>query len=390
VTDLFDPSTFPEFAPEQGERRRSSAEYRAQAKRRRRRQWIVVTVLLVLVAGVGVTGWKVWTSLTTAPPAEAEEVVITDYPGPGVDPVRVVIREGDSGTAIGQTLVDNKVVASLEAFLEALALNPGSAGIQPGTYELFTQMSAAEAVATLVKGEKVQIQVTIPEGFTVVNIVDRISSVTDISVDDLNAALADPASIGLPEQAGGIVEGWLFPATYPVQPTDTAVSVLSQMVAQTVFVLTDEGIAPEDWQKTIIIASLIEREAKHDEDRPKMARAILNRLDRGLMLEIDASVAYGLNKSGLDLTLADLADASNPFNTYAHAGLPPAPIANPGRPSIAAAANPEDGPWIFWITVNLETGETRFTDDPQQHLAWRHELDAWLAENGTPRATPTP
>jgi len=125
----------------------------------------------------------------------------------------------------------------------------------------------------------------------------------------------------------------------------------------------------------------VEREARHDEDRPKVARAILNRIAANMTLDIDAAVAYGLGISGTQLTRAHLADPENPFNTYQHVGLPPAPIANPGAASIEAVTHPADGPWLFWVTVNLATGETKFTETYAEHQQYVAELRAWQAAN---------
>src|SRR5665647_2211466 len=113
-----------------------------------------------------------------------------------------------------------------------------------------------------------------------------------------------------------------------------------------------------------------------------MARAIQNRLDIDMKLDIDASVAYGLNKSGTELTTADLADATNPYNTYLHPGLPPGPIASPGEASIDAVLHPADGPWKFWVTINLDTKETRFAETFDEQLQNQELLREWQAANG--------
>ncbi|GAA1986284.1 endolytic transglycosylase MltG [Isoptericola halotolerans] len=305
-----------------------------------------------------------------------------DYSGPGVDPVQVVIPAGATGTMMGTVLAEADVVASVGAFTQAFESSPAAASIQPGTYELYTQMSAAEAIESLLTNEKIETRVTIPEGYVVEQVIDRIASVTEFSREDVEEALADPESIGLPKSAGGNAEGWLFPKTYSVQPDDTVVDLLSTMVGQTKAELNAAGVDNADRQDVLIKASLVEREAKHDEDRPKMARAIENRLATDMALQIDATTAYGIEKSGTELTHADNNDASNEYSTYAHAGLPPGPIANPGAASIEAVVNPADGPWKFWCTVNLDTGETKFEESHEAHLVNQAELRAWQRENG--------
>jgi len=153
------------------------------------------------------------------------------------------------------------------------------------------------------------------------------------------------------------------------------------MTAQTVAVLTEKGVPQDQWATVLNKASLVEREARLPEDRPKVARAIENRLDREMKLDVDSSVAYGLGKPGTGLTTADTEDASNLYNTYRHLGLPPTPIASPGAASIDAVLAPAEGDWIFWVTVNLDTGETLFATTLAEHQENVALLRAWQAEN---------
>ncbi|PZR52750.1 endolytic transglycosylase MltG [Xylanimonas oleitrophica] len=379
MTDLFEhPAVQPQPVPGG---RRSAARARAAAKRRRRRRRRAVIVVVACLALVSAVAWASWdrvSGLVSNPFSNQAQ----DYPGPGGDPVEVVIPAGATGTRMGHVLVESDVVASVGAFTSAFSQNPQASQIQPGTYQLLTQMRASDAVAALVKNERIETRVTIPEGFTAEQVLERVASVTTITRDELDAAIADPASIGLPAEAQGNVEGWLFPATYTVQPGDDATSLLSAMVARTVAELDGLGVAPDQREIVLNKASLVEREAKYAPDRPKMARAIENRLERGQRLEIDAAVAYGLGKSGTALTRADTQDPDNPYNTYRHGGLPPTPIANPGAASVEAVVNPAEGDWLFWVAVNLDTGETKFATTYEEHLQYVAELRRWQAENG--------
>jgi UPF0755 protein len=337
-----------------------------------------------MVALVGVGGFLVFDRVSDGlrgfsnPFAEEQA---PDYPGPGGEPVMVEIPEGATGADMGAVLQDAGVVASVEAFTKAFAANPAASAIQPGSYQLQLEMRAADAVTSLVTGEKVETTVTIPEGFTVEQVLDRVSSVTPIPRDALQAALEAPDTIGLPAVAGGNAEGWLFPKTYTLQPSDDATTLLTAMIEQTKNELTTLGVPEDQWQEVLTKASLLEREAKHDEDRPKMARAIENRLERGEPLGIDAAVAYGLGIPGTELTREHTRDPSNPYNTYQHAGLPPGPISNPGAASVEAVANPADGDWLFWVTVNLDTGETKFAETYEEHQRNVAELRAWEEAN---------
>lgn len=382
MTDLFEHPALQE-APAAPSRRRSAASKRAAAKRKRRRRQRTAVVLVVVLGFVGAGAYVLWDRLDDLVGdlpfvgSQAE-----DYPGPGGDPVEVVIPEGATGGQMGTVLLDAGVVASVAAFNDAFGQNPAAAGIQPGTYQLQAEMKASDAVAALVKNEKLQTNVTIPEGYTVDQIVEKIASVTTISKGELEKALDDPSSFGLPKQADGNAEGWLFPKTYSVQPGDDATSLLTAMVAQTSKELESAGVEKGDWESTLIKASLVEREAKHDEDRPKMARAIENRLDQEVPLGIDASTAYGLGKPGTELTRDDNYDLDNPYSLYARTGLPPTPIANPGAASIEAVGHPADGNWLFWVTVNLDTGETKFAATNLEHEKNVAELRKWEKANG--------
>src|SRR5690606_3491323 len=321
VTDLFDR---PAVQGEQQPARSSRAEQRARRaakKRRQRRRRRALVVLLVSVLVVGGAGYLLLNNASSlfgfANPLEAK-----DFEGPGTDPVDVVIEPGPTGRDMG------------------------------------AEPTAARLVAN---DSRVETKITIPEGFTVKQVLERASSVTGIPVAEFETAMADTAATGLPAEANGNYEGWLYPTTYVLEPGDvSAQGVIRNMVSQTVMKLDELGVAPADRESVLNKASLIEREAKYAPDRPKMARAIENRLATDMALQIDAAVAYGLDKPGTALPRDDTRNPDNPYNTYVHKGLPPTPIASPGADSLAAVVNPEPGDWIFWTAVNLETGETKF------------------------------
>ncbi len=375
-------------APEPPRRSRSrDRERRAKEQRAARRgTWVGIVTALVLLAGVVYVGFSLLGGGgDKAPQTEAVE----DYPGPGYSSATVVINSGDTGADMARTLVAAGVVATEKAFTDAFAANPEAAKIQPGTYSLLLKMPAANAVvALLTPASRVSIKVTIPEGWNVSQIVTKVNEVTLIPVDDLQAALADPASIGLPAEAGGKAEGWLYPATYQFDPKATAKDVLGQMVAQTLQVLQSKGVPQDQWMAVLTKASLIEREAGRDEDRAKISRVIDNRLAQEWPLDIDATILYGLGRTSGGLTDAELQDAGNPYNTRQHKGLPPTPIASPGEKSIDAALHPEEGDWMFWVTVNFETKETKFAVTLDEHDQYVAEMNAWLAAHTTTAPTP--
>lgn len=387
MSDLFLDELVQPDAPRDPEprsaRRAERAEREARRRRRRRKNITALVVVAVVVAGLGIAVWKIGMPLVDDWRGTPESST-DDYPGPGNGEVEVVIPAGATGTQMGQILADADVVASVGAFTRAFAANPDAPSIQPGTYRLQLQMRAADAVAALINSEnRVVTRVTIVEGLRVTQVLEKLSAVTAIPVADFEAVLADPASVGLPAEAGGNFEGWLFPATYSFEPGTTAQEMIATMVAKTVQVLDARGIPAEDRQRVLILASLAEGEARTAEDRAMVVRAILNRLDDGMPLQIDAAVAYGLGINGEELTRDHVSPTAtdNPYNTYAHAGLPPGPINSPGEVSIDAAIAPADGPWKFWVTINHETGETLFAVTYEEHRANVERLREYEAAN---------
>lgn len=368
---------------EQGRARRRGGREERERKRRQRRRRSAVAVVIALV----VLGGAAYAIAQVAGPMISSlgdrETPVEDFPGPGTGSVEVTIEAGASGGQMGQALAEAGVVASSTAFSRAFAANPDASGIQPGTYRLLLEMRAQDAVAALLDGSnRVQTRVTIPEGLRADQILERLSSVTAVPVADFEAAMQDTAATGLPAEAEGNYEGWLFPATYTFEPGTTPAQMVAQMVGETVARLDARGV-PADQRETVLIkASLVEREARSPEDRRKVAQAIENRLAIDMKLDIDAAVAYGLGKSGTELTRDDTQNSDTPYNLYRYTGLPPTPIASPSETSIDAVLNPEPGPWLFWVTVNLDTGETLFAETFAEHNANVQQLREWQAQNG--------
>lgn len=369
-------------APQARATRRDSRDRRKQARvrkaRRRRTTWVV----LVVLALVGGAGYLVWSMLGDMLGGDSKVATTTDFPGPGHGSVEIQVNPGDSGQAIGQTLKDAGVVASVGAFVDAYDATPGATGIQPGTYSMLLEIPAADAVTALLNpATRVEEKLVVPEGRRASQILALVADALGTSVESVEKVVGDGSAIGLPAQADGEIEGWLYPATYAIQPDDDAAGVLTAMVTKTVQVLTDLGVPEDQWETTLIKASLVEREGKLDDDRPKIARTIENRLAQDWRLDIDAAVAYGAGVKGTELTKAMLEDTSNPYNLRRLKGLPPTPIASPGKASISAVMHPAEGDWMYWCTVNLETGETWFSVTEAEHGQCVAAMNEWLAEN---------
>lgn len=296
-----------------------------------------------------------------------------DYTGQGSGEVTVQIAQGSNGAQIAEVLHEHDVVASTEAFYRLSLVDERAQTIQPGTYSLRQKMSAEAALAALVdRANRVEARVTIPEGTRVDDIVTLIAENTDLTEEDLRAALADPASIGLPEVAQGNPEGYLFPETYFVEPDTTATELLSQMVRQTVEVTQGLGIDDRavalgyDAEQIMTVASILEWEVNNDEDFRKASRVIYNRLDAGEALRMDSTVHYVSGRRGDAYTTEEERAADSPYNTYQHAGLPPGPIGSPGKAAIEAALSPAEGDWMYFVT-DVATGTTTFTRTYAEH-----------------------
>ena len=316
-----------------------------------------------------------------------------DYAGPGRGSVVFEVEKGAVASAIGRDLKADGVVRSVEAFTDAAAEDPDSRGIQPGFYELQERMPAADALEVLVDpANLVQSTVTVPEGLRVEDTVALLAKGTELPVRGFERALDDPGAIGLPAYAKGNPEGYLFPATYAFRPDATPVAVLATMVERWRQAAEQADLEANARRlgytpgELMTVASLVEAEANRDQDRGKVARVVYNRLETdetGGLLQIDATVNYALGRDlGLQLTEEQL-QVDSPYNTRRYPGLPPGPIESPGDKAIEAAANPPRGPWLYYATVDLDTGETKFTDDYDEFLQFRRELEAFC--NGSDR-----
>lgn len=354
-------------------------ELKSHRARRPRRGLGCLALLVVLGVLAGGLYWGATTGIEAVKDRFSDP---EDYPGPGQGSVLVEVKDGDNATDIGQDLVDKGVVASLEAFTDSARTNPDSTGIQVGFYQLKKEMPAADALDVLVDPKNlIQTAVTIPEGLRLEQIVAILAKQTDFSAKQFEKVLDKPDDIGLPSYAKGNAEGYLFPATYAFRPNDKPVDMLSQMVArwQQAADEADLEARAKDLGYTpgelMTIASLVESEANRAQDRGKVARVIYNRLETDAtngLLQIDATVNYALGRDlGLGLTSEDL-KVDSPYNTRLYPGLPPGPIEAPGDAAIDAAAHPTEGNWVYYVTVNLDTGETKFTDDYDQFLQFKN------------------
>ncbi|TGD90338.1 aminodeoxychorismate lyase [Mycolicibacterium sp. CH28] len=328
-----------------------------------------------------------------------------DYTGEGKDDIVIQVHDGDSTTQIGQTLRDTNVVSNVKGFVDAAKDNAAIAAIQPGFYELRTEMSASAAVQRLADPKNRVGKLVIPEGrqlddvgevgsgkvtngiFTLISeasCVDLNGQRKCVPAEDLRRAAeqAPPAALQVPQWAAQPVaalganhrrlEGLIAPGTWNVDPSASAQDILATLIAESADHYVHGGLLDTaaamnlSPYQILIVGSLVQREAK-PHDFAKVARVIYNRLAAPQRLEFDSTVNYPLDRQEVATTDADRAQVT-PWNTYASEGLPATPICSPGTDALAAAERPEPGDWLYFVTVDME-GTTLFTKDYQQHLA---------------------
>jgi UPF0755 protein len=346
---------------------------RRRRQQRRGRRLIVLLVTLALVGGAGIIAVQV------LKPMVAGLTASNDWTGTGTGKATVVVHSGDAGRTIGVALQKAGVVKTSKAFADVAADNPQAGSIQPGTYALRTRMSAASALDMLLDpANRTVPRVTVREGLWKSEVIKALSEGTGRPLAEYQAALKNPTALGLPASARGNVEGYLFPATYEFPPKATAAEQLRIMVSKSVAELQQLGVSPASMERTVVIASIVEAEGMRDADPPKIARVIENRLARKMRLQMDSTVSYGVQHRAITTTNAERA-ANNGYNTYRVPGLPAGPISNPGAASIQAAAHPAAGPWLYFVAVNPETGETRFATDAASHAANVKLFQQWCS-----------
>ncbi len=358
---------------------RASRPGRSPRPPRRRGPLIAGLVIVAIVVAGGVAGYRF-----IAPKVEQVVAAVTgaqgsdDYSGAGTGTVTITIRQGDIGEDVAKTLQRSDVVKSSKVFYKLLLQSP-DVQFQPGSYTLKKEMSSKAALAALQDpGNAVKASIVIPEGTALKDIEAGMVSKAGLTEAEVSAAAKDVSAYGLPANVTTL-EGWLFPATYPINPGWTAKQYFQSMVDTMKEHLAAAGVAAEDQERVIIFASLVQKEAGLAADYPKVARVFQNRLDVDMPLQSDATVAYGTgNTHRVTTTDAERGDASNKYNTYVHKGLPPAPISNPGDVAIKAVTNMAQGKWLYFVTVDLETGQTVFSDTFAEHEAAVAKFQAWL------------
>ena len=356
--------------------RRSARVSKRVRKRRRSLAFLIVLIFFAVVVYFAVQAIKPMLGGFTVP----------DYPGPGTGAVKVVVPEGATGRTVATELKTQDVVASEQAFLDALKAADGTGSLQPGTFDMKLHMKPADAVTDLkaVSNDKVH-YAAVAQNLRINDTLAVLAKSTGIPEAEFAALSKQPELFGLPKQAKSI-EGYLAPGEYRFPIELDAKGVLAEMVAATKKSLVDSGVTtPAEQYRILTIASIIEFEG-NEANYAKISGAIENRINNpngetGGRLESDATVAYGLGVKTYNITAAEKADKSNLYNTFANPGLPVGPIGSPGVKAIAAAAHPIANPYYFWVTVNLKTGETLYAATFAEHQVNVAKYVAWCGAN---------
>ena len=357
---------------------------------------IVVVIVAVVVAGL----WYVNDQLG-------------GVPGEG-DPVSVTVPKGASAAQVGQLLASEHVVKSALAFrLVARSRGLGSS-LRAGDYDFQTGMSVDEAIGVLQDGPKIPegIRFTVPEGLTVTDTLDRLAKQTPYTVQDYQQVLQKRLDAGgnadgtlqlpswvpdlksFPPAVRQPFEGLLFPNTYEVSADASAQDVLQKMVDQLTKVVSQ--ISPDDVAKAkkagldryqaLIVASLIERETRVADERPKVAGVIYNRLAKDMPLQIDATVLYARGEH-TDRVLTQDTEIDSPYNTYKVSGLPPTPISGMGQSAIQAAFAPANHDFLYYVLQPGCNGRHVFAATLEEH---NKNVQAFRDAGGCQQQTPAP
>lgn len=347
-----------------------------KTRKRRAGGWIAFAIVLALIGGVVGGGVWAWNTYGERVQEFFAGTKVDDFAdGQAHGEAQITIASGDMGAQVSQKLFDAGVTKSPTSLYDYMIENSVAFTFQPGVYRLQLEMSSPAVLEALRKPEnKLENTTQLREGLTVEQSIERISEQMGMPLEELQAAVADPSAYGV---AADSLEGWLFPATYTFDPGVTATDVVARMVQRAVQSLDEAGVPVEDRQRVLTVASIIQREARFEDDFYKVSRVIQNRLDQGMKLQMDSTSQYGYGElhAGSASTSSEAQFDDNPWNTYVVDGLPAGPISNPGDLAIDAAMKPAEGPWLFFVTVNLDTGETVFTTNADDH---QRAVDQWI------------
>ena len=287
--------------------------------------------------------------------------------------VYVTVKPGMTAQSIGEMLEERGIIGNRLKFWFVAKLGDSEKKFKAGVYHMYVNMPIKEAIDVLVSGETSVLRFTIPEGFTVREIAARLERAGVVSAKEFEGKAKDFAPyryMRSPKKTKCKAEGFLFPDTYEVEPGTKAEAILQMMVRHFDDILTDdmrEKAAEKDLTiyELVTLASLVEKEARFEEDRPIIAQVFLKRLEMNMPLQSDATIQYLLDAPKEDMTYKDT-EIDSPYNTYQHYGLPPGPIANPGLASVEAVLNPADTDYLYFVADR--GGRNHYSDNYDEHM----------------------
>lgn len=292
--------------------------------------------------------------------------------------IEVYIPKGASTKEISEILQEKGLITNSLWFRIVSRINDYDSSFRYGTFVLSTTMEQEEMMKVLQTGGEQEkgIKLVIPEGFTIQDIANRVQKENLVEARDFLEALEDPQEYGydfiqlIPERNNQL-EGYLFPATYEIREGASAKEIISKMLKkfEQVYDAKYQERAEElgyTMDQIITIASIIEKEARLEEERAKIAGVLYNRLNQDMKLQMCSTVIFVLGKPKARLLYKDL-EIESPYNTYLYDGLPPGPIANPGEASIRAALYPEEHDYLYFVVEDEETGKHYFSETGEEH-----------------------
>ena len=281
---------------------------------------------------------------------------VVDPPGPPGGRVSVAIPPGTSAAGIAARLERQGVLSSARVFRVYLRVKGAGTSFQAGEYELHRRMAMGDVLDALHAGPRIRFaKLVIPEGFSLDEIAAAVGRLPGHDAGRF-LQLARSGAVRSRWQPPGVssLEGLLFPDTYLVTDKEDETAVLSRLVRRFDEVAGQIGLGQRHLPagmspyQAVVAASLVEGEAKVPEDRPLIASVIENRLERGMKLQVDATVLYALGHHQSRVLFKDL-EVDSPYNTYKVDGLPPTPIGSPGRASLEAVIDPANEEYIYYV-----------------------------------------
>ncbi|MBZ0255596.1 endolytic transglycosylase MltG [bacterium] len=341
--------------------------------------WGLLIVVLIAIAAAGVMiyqEYKVWNTPWGTP----DDRYLVDIP------------DGWNARQIGELLEEKGIIDNVSIFLIVADLRGIGESLKAGEYEFKGDQTPYEALDLLATGWNYRRSLVIPEGFTQKQIAERCEEMeictAEEFINESNTTQTFSVVVTAPDGTNAANEGVFFPDTYYLIRHTPPIKVVERMVRKfekvfnPIYTAAQDDLTKNYWWKepsinskdashsVVILASIVEKEAKNHEDRAKVAAVFVNRLKKGMPLQSDATVHYAIQDWSRSLTKADL-DFDSPYNTYQRKGLPPAAICNPGEAAIRAAIDPADIDALYFIAMN--SGETKFTADYNEFLKWKRE-----------------